>query len=255
MKKQAQKNILHKSLLLYRRVRYRHGHGVHSPFVFNLITKVIEERCAYYRVQEIELLRKKLRYQAVGTEPLEAAVFRKIIDREAISRKKGALLFRLANHLRSRHILQLGAGSGLSTLYLTAHRQDVHCVVLEDNPQCMPVIRHVLDQGGSIPVDLRTGVYKDLLHKAAADMGQVDFVFFNTFSEQNDRARLFTESIRYVHDGTVFVFDEIKASRRMRDFWKEVCRHPEVTVTLDLYSFGIVFFNKKLHKQNYIVYF
>ena len=50
-------------------------------------------------------------------------------------------------------------------------------------------------------------------------------------------------------------FEGIKASRKMRKFWKEVCAHPEVTVTIDLYSMGIVFFNKKLHKRDYIVYF
>ena len=48
---------------------------------------------------------------------------------------------------------------------------------------------------------------------------------------------------------------ESKQSRKMREFWKEICSHPEVTVTIDLYSMGIVFFNKKLHKRDYIVYF
>jgi len=41
-------NTLRKGILLYRGIRYRKGFGVHSPFVFNLITKVIEERCQYY---------------------------------------------------------------------------------------------------------------------------------------------------------------------------------------------------------------
>ena len=47
----------------------------------------------------------------------------------------------------------------------------------------------------------------------------------------------------------------IKASRKMRELWEEICACPEVTVTLDLYSLGIVLFNKKLHKRDYIVYF
>ena len=43
-------------------------------------------------------------------------------------------------------------------------------------------------------------------------------------------------------------FEGIKASRKMRELWEEICACPEVTVTLDLYSLGIVLFNKKLHK-------
>lgn len=48
-------NTLRKGSLLYRSIRYRKGFGVHSPFVFNLITKVIEEKCSYYSFYDIEL--------------------------------------------------------------------------------------------------------------------------------------------------------------------------------------------------------
>ena len=66
---------------------------------------------------------------------------------------------------------------------------------------------------------------------------------------------LFNECMKYAHNDTVFVFEGIKASRKMRELWEEICACPEVTVTLDLYSLGIVLFNKKLHKRDYIVYF
>ena len=56
-------NTLRKSVLLYRGIRYRRGYGVHSPFVFNLITKVIEERCSYYSFYDIELIRKQLLFR------------------------------------------------------------------------------------------------------------------------------------------------------------------------------------------------
>ena len=82
-----------------------------------------------------------------------------------------------------------------------------------------------------------------------------DFVFFNTLYEQHNNVWLFNECTKHIHNDTIFVFEGIKASRKMRKFWKEVCAHPEVTVTIDLYSMGIVFFNKKLHKRDYIVYF
>ena len=83
-------------------------------------------------------------------------------------------------------------------------------------------------------------------------MEQLDFVFFNTLYEQQNNSWLFEECLKHVHGDTVFVFEGIKTSRKMREFWREVCCHPEVTVTIDLYSMGIVFFNKKLHKRDYI---
>ena len=36
------------------------GHGIHSPFVFEFITKILNDRTNYPAYQEVEMLRKKL---------------------------------------------------------------------------------------------------------------------------------------------------------------------------------------------------
>lgn len=256
-------NTLRKSVLLYRGLRYRRGYGVHSPFVFNLITKVIEEHCSYYSFYDIELIRKQLLFrddlisypdkQQKGK--LRSRTVSEIVEREAIKPKHGALLFRLTNYFKPQNILQLGPSMGLSTLYLTSYAPGLRCIALENVPEFAPIARISYEKGARSPIDLRTGAIKELLPQALKDLKQVDFVFFNTLYEQQNNVWLFTECMKYVHDGSVFVFEGIKASRTMRKFWKEVCSRPEVTVTVDLYSMGIVFFNKKLHKRNYIVYF
>ena len=101
-------NTLRKGILLYRGIRYRKGFGVHSPFVFNLITKVIEERCQYYSFYDIELIRKQLLFQDDEiTYPdrqqkgkMRRRTIGRIVEREAIRPKHGALLFRLANYFK-----------------------------------------------------------------------------------------------------------------------------------------------------------
>ncbi|MDH6358399.1 SAM-dependent methyltransferase [Parabacteroides sp. PF5-9] len=258
-----QKSVLYKGSLLYRRIRHRHGHGVHSPFVFNLITKVIREKSPYYSFQEIELLRKKLRFQQEmitykdrkhpnKTRSLSVG---KLVEREAISPKYGALLFRLTNYFQSKHILQLGGAMGISTLYLTTYATDLRCVVLEDVEAFADVSRKVFDEAAHNPIDLRVGVYNVLLPRVISEMKTLDFVFFNIRNERADTYDLFTACLKAAGEQTVFVFDGIKSTPSMRKLWKQVCDHPEVSVTVDLFSLGIVFFNKKLHKRNYIVYF
>lgn len=239
-------NTLRKGSLLYRSIRYRKGFGVHSPFVFNLITKVIEEKCSYYSFYDIELLRKQL---------LQNRSIGEIVKREAIRPKHGALLFRLTNYFKSKNILQIGTTMGLSTLYLTSYATGLRCIALENVPEFATIARQAFAKEGRNPIDLRIGNYKDLLPQALHDINSLDFVFFNTLYEQHNNLWLFNECMKYAHNDTVFVFEGIKANRKMREFWNEICACPEVTVTLDLYSLGIVLFNKKLHKQDYIVYF
>ena len=99
---------------MYRSIRYRKGFGVHSPFVFNLITKVIEEKCSYYSFYDIELLRKQLLFrEGEITYPdrqnkgkRKTRSISEIVKRESIRPKHGALLFRLTNYFKSKNILQ-----------------------------------------------------------------------------------------------------------------------------------------------------
>ena len=44
---------------LYYKTRHHRGHGIHSPFVFSLITKVIEEKKPYYKYKDIASLLAK----------------------------------------------------------------------------------------------------------------------------------------------------------------------------------------------------
>lgn len=252
-----------KSILLYRYVRYRRGYGVHSPFVFNLITKVIEEKSLYYSFYDIELIRKQLLFkdQPVAypdrrqKDVWQQRPLGELVRREGIRPKHGALLFRLTNYFKPRSILQLGAATGLSTLYLTSYAKGLKCIALENVPEFAAIIRQVCEMAASNPVDLRIGAYAEVLPAALQDLGQPDFVFFNTLHEQQNNAALFEMCLKHVHENTVFVFEGIQANRQMSAFWQNVCACPQVTVTLDLYSLGIVFFNKKLHKRDYIVYF
>lgn len=256
-------NTLRKSVLLYRKIRYRRGYGVHSPFVFNLITKVIEEPCSYYSFYDIELLRKQLlnRDEIVTysdrqqKNKVRRRTLGEIVRREAICSKCGALLFRLVNYFQSKKILQLGPSVGLSTLYLTAYAPGLRCIALETEPEFAFVAKSIFEKYAKNPIELRVGAYRILLPQALKEMSEVDFVFFNTLYEQQNNDWLFNECVKYIHNDTIFVFEGIKINQKMRDFWTRICKHPEVTVTIDLYSLGIVFFNKKLFKRNYIVYF
>lgn len=132
-------NTLRKGSLLYRSIRYRKGFGVHSPFVFNLITKVIEEKCSYYSFYDIELLRKQLLFrEGEITYPdrqnkgkRKTRSISEIVKRESIRPKHGALLFRLTNYFKSKNILQIGTTMGLSTLYLTSYATGLKCIALE----------------------------------------------------------------------------------------------------------------------------
>jgi len=256
-----QKDILLRSGLIYRKIRYRRGFGVHSPFVFNLITKVIGEKGHFYRFHDIELIRKRLLQsnETISIRDIRSGKEKKagiagIVQKKAISAKKGELLFRLANHLQSRNILQVGSSVGISTLYLTSYAPGLTCISIEADT-FSGISQWVYQEAARTKINVLTGEYNQLFVNALQEGQKPDLIFFNGTDEQMNTLSLFITSIPYVEDRTVFVFDGIKKNKQMRTTWKEIIAHPEVTVSLDLFSLGIVFLNKKLHKRNYKVYF
>lgn len=103
-------SIATRSLRWLRRLPYRRGYGIHSPFAFTLVTDVIYNRWPYYAY---DALRAAHRQELGGW-----------------SEKDARLLFRLANHQEAQRMLVADAAAGLRS-YLSAARPSAMCEVVE----------------------------------------------------------------------------------------------------------------------------
>ena len=56
-------------------------------------------------------------------------------------------------------------------------------------------------------------------------------------------------------DHSVFVIEHIHRDKDTRDYWARIINDPRVGVTFDLYYCGVLFFDKKMYKRNYIINF
>ena len=82
-----------------------------------------------------------------------------------------------------------------------------------------------------------------------------------TFGESSELIRMmldgdYRQQLAFIYnkvkDDTVLI---VEGLWRNRSFWKEVKADERAVVTFDLYYCGIVLFDKKRHKQNYIINF
>ena len=241
-------------ILFYRFLRFRKGFGVHSPFAFNLITNVIDEKCAYYAYDRIDIVRRQLLQNGAPLGTTRMSVGR-ATARYGIRKSHGQLLFRLANYFKPKQIVQVGTGMGLSTLYLTGYSAHVQCISLEEDPARAEWARWCLERMGKRHVRVERGDYESLLPKALAQFETVDFLFFNAPERATELYGMFEKCVGHIQPDTVLVVEGLRASRAMQDFWERVKAHPATVLTFDLYHVGLVFFNKKMYRKDYIVYF
>jgi predicted O-methyltransferase YrrM len=224
---------------LYRKLRYRKGFGVHSPFIYNLITKVIEEKAPYYIFDEIEQFRKRLS-----------------LRKETQHKNYGALLFRIVHFFKCRSILQIRAYTGTLSLYLSmASRKDCSCYALEENPGLLKAVKVFAEQQRLENLHFMAGDYTGNLKKLKAFISSFDLIFINQSGNPEKTLETLELSKHFIGEKSILIIDGISKNKAMKELWKRIKNDPETRVTIDLFALGIIFFDEKLHKQHYKNYF
>jgi len=59
----------------------------------------------------------------------------------------------------------------------------------------------------------------------------------------------------HLHAGSVLILNDIYRNRRMKALWQIVQERPDVTVTIDLFHLGLVFFHKGQAKEDFRIRF
>ena len=237
---------------IYRRLCCRKGYGVHSPFVFDLMTNVIEDPCAYYSYDDISRIRRELSQNPtfICYKGKQITV-KRAIRKYGISKREGEFLFRLANYYKPRTILSVGSSLGLTPLYLTRYDSDVQCVTLESEPHFAEMATHLLSKETNPSLQIRTGAYHKLVPESLVQFTLIDCIFADKNVEISELDAIFNQCLPFIHDHTFCVMAGIRSSSEKYHFWKQICQHPKVTVAIDMFQMGLLFFQPKLHKRVY----
>ncbi|MDR3219772.1 MAG: hypothetical protein LBU22_12500 [Dysgonamonadaceae bacterium] len=233
---------------LYRKFRYRKGYGVHSPFTYNLITKVIEEKTPYYVFNDIENFRKKLL-------SAENQLY-KITASETQHQNYGALLFRLVNFFKCKNVLQIGGSTGVMSLYLALPLRNIcDCYVLEERSGLLNALADYVNENHLQNLHLIRGDYTENLLKLKEKIAAFDLIFVNLSGEPDKMQHIIYEVGKLVNKNTLLIVDGITRSPEMKELWKKIVNHSKTRLTIDLLALGIAFFDEKLQKKHYKNYF
>lgn len=243
------------------------GHGVHSPFVFGFITRVLNDRRSFYAYESIERLRDQLLQDETTIEVQDfgagsavmASRSRKVKDiaRWSLKSPKYArLLFRMVHYFQPKNIIELGTALGITTAYMASANSAAQVYTLEGAPPLSDISRQHFRRLELNNIQITVGNFDDTLSTVLAKAGKVSFVFVDGNHRQEPTLRYFNELLSHVQTDSVFVFDDVHWSREMELAWKTICSHPAVTCSIDLFFIGIVFFTPDFkEKQHFSIRF
>ena len=251
---------------LLHRLRGKSRHGLHSPFVYRLVDEVIYDFSAKKVYNEVENLRSQLLSdnRLITVTDLGAGSHvnnnrqKKISDiaKNALKPPKLVqLLYRLVADLQPRNIIELGTCLGTTSIYLEKAAPNAQLYTLEGCPETAGVAKEAFYKAGAKDIKLITGNFDDTLPNVINGLDQLDFVFVDGNHQKDATLKYFEWCLPKVHENTLLIFDDIYWSEGMKEAWAEIKAHPQVTVTVDLFWIGLVYFKKGRVKEDFMIRF
>jgi len=254
-----------KSYLAYK-LKAKNLHHLHSPFAFSLTKDVIYNKLrlpAYQQVNELRrLLQNNLSVIEVHdfgagagnhkyTEKLKSVA--SLFKNNSIRTKYGELLYRLVDHFKPGYILELGTSLGISTAYQALAAPNATFITAEG---CSGIAEKANENFQLLKlnnIQIEIGNFDTLLESILEKLPRIDFAFIDGNHRKEPTIRYFQHCLKKSHNDTVLIFDDIHWSPDMNEAWDYISQHESVTLSLDLFQFGIIFFKKELSKENFII--
>ena len=243
------------------------GHGVHSPFIFDFITRVLNDKRHFYIYDEVEGLRRRLLRDGTKLEIEDLGAgsssghFRersiRSIARHAVKpRKWGQLLFRMAHYYHPSSILELGTSLGVTTAYLAMANPASRVTTIEGSPAIAQKAAQHFRELGLLNIALHEGNIDHVLPAVMAGADAPDMVFIDGNHRLEPTLAYFEQLIAKKNNNSIFIFDDIHWSAGMEKAWDMIRSHPDVRASVDLFSIGMVFFREEfLTKQHFTIRF
>ncbi|MBO7301508.1 MAG: hypothetical protein J6U58_02245 [Bacteroidaceae bacterium] len=205
------------------RIRHNRGYGVQSPSAFFFVTEVLKERLPYYAYAGVE----------------------EIADKKGFFCKKHAkALFRITNYFNPTNCIAIESTTAAAIMAMAKPTADKYCIS-NNKEEIKESIKALLN---TLNCQTIAGDCCQELTEAIANVGQIGMLYIGKCEEQ---ASLLSVALPHTNKNSIIIVEGINRSKESRLWWNEVIKDPRTIVTYDMYSYGILFFDKEKCKQNY----
>ena len=243
------------------------GHGVHSPFVFDFIIHILNDKKNYACYKKIEPLRQQLlkNNSIIEVEDFGAgsAVIpfkkRKInaIAKSSLKNEKLAkLLYRIVSYYKPKNIIELGTSFGITTCYMACAKNNAQINTFEGSGEIAKIAKQNFNKIDLKNISLIEGDFSSTFQNTLETIKTIDLAFIDGNHRYESTLAYFSALLEKHSQHAVFIFDDIHWSSEMEDAWKLIRQHESVTLTIDLFFIGLVFFNPDFKvKQHFTIRF
>ncbi|MEO5776448.1 MAG: class I SAM-dependent methyltransferase [Flavobacterium sp.] len=244
----------------------KNEHGVHSPFVFNLVTKCFYDKKKYAEYSILKNYRNSLLANKNTIEVTDFGVgsrvfknntraINQIAKNAGISAKRAELLFRITNYFQPNNILEIGTSLGLATSALSLGNPKAKITTLEGCSETSLVAKKQFEDFNLDNINPVVVEFSEYLKSYQLSAVSYQLIYFDGNHSKQATLEYFELLLPTITNESIWIFDDIHWSAEMEEAWEIIHNHPKVTVTIDTFQWGIVFFREKQLKEHFVIRF
>jgi predicted O-methyltransferase YrrM len=240
---------------------------MHSPFVFDFILNVLNNKKKYTAPTEVEQIRKSLLQNnlVITVEDFGAGSRtsktneRKIraIAQSALKPKKfGQLFYRLVKHYQPKTILELGTSFGITTSYMALANPEANVITVEGSKSIAAIAANNFKQLQLGNIKQVVANFDDVLPTVLSQHSPILMAYVDGNHLYSPTINYFHQILNHTTTDSILIFDDIHWSEEMEKAWKYIQQHEAVRTTIDLFFIGIVLLREDFkEKQHFSIRF
>lgn len=240
-------------------------HGIHSPFVYDFITKCLYKK-NLIELEKVKFLKKykialnnndniiSITDFGAGSKHFNSnkRKISTIAKRAGISNKRGLLLLKITQYFNTEKILEIGTSLGIATASFSIANTNANITTLEGCPETAKIAEKQFETFGLKNIHLEVGNFNKTLNTALQNK-KYDLIYFDGNHNKESTINYFKQCLSAINNDSVFIFDDIYWSKGMEEAWNYIKNHKKVTLSIDTYQWGIVFFRKEQAKEHFTI--
>ena len=247
-------------------------YGVHSPFVYQFLDQCLyrESDKALFKIPENQ--RRKLRndrnileYNDPGagsrkqnrktTQGITQRIKVRQIARNSLQQPRYCRLFyRMISYFGYHKILELGTSFGITTSYMSLAGEHVKIDTIEGAYPIAELAEKYFSEKGFTNISLHRGNFDQKMEEVASDK-KYDLIFIDGNHQGDKTYDYFQKLTKHINEHGVVIVDDIRWSESMLGAWQKIKLHPDVTLSIDLFCMGMVFFDKRFTNEEFAIRF
>lgn len=235
-------------------------HKIHSPFVFDFVTKCLTLKIPLAHQEELQQLRRRLQKNQTSIQFFDAGAGSKKLGPErkisaiyansSSKGKYGKLLYRVAAFYQAKNILELGTSLGVGTSNLALASKESSILTIDACKEVQDAAKFAAPSSTANVCYLHQ-TFEDFFKKTTND--KYDLVFIDGHHDGQALLNYFEKVLPNLHPDSLVILDDIRWSDSMFEAWNTLVKDPRVHLSLDLFKMGIIALRPGQAKEHFMI--